>query len=88
MMKGNTHLLLVLLLTASGALAAGMTRPSEADAPLQVRTVIKTHDEGYGAKRAPGPSDLLKTPKADRPDAPYLAPKVTHIPKQEVPDAE
>jgi hypothetical protein len=87
-MKRNIYLLLGFLLIVSGASAAGQPAPTEAQEPLQVRTIIKTHDTGYGVKHAPGPSDLLKTPKAERQNAPYLKPKVIQVPKQEVSDAE
>jgi hypothetical protein len=88
-MKLAIYLLSGCLLIASGAAAAGEPAPSQEKKTLQVRTIIKTHDaDYYGVKREPGPSDRTKTPKADRPDAPYLRPKIVHIPKQEVHDEE
>jgi len=86
MMKSRNYLPWCILLIASGALAAGESASASQERPLQVRGVVKTHDWGYDVKQAQGASELVKNREAHA--GTYPSPKIVHVPKQEVSDAE
>jgi len=86
MMKRRTYLPWCILLIASGALAAGESASVPQERPLQVRTIVKTHEWGYDVKQAPGSSELVKDREAN--SGTYPRPKIVHVPKQGVSDAE
>jgi hypothetical protein len=86
MMKRSAYLSWCMLLIASGTLCAGETPSRPQDEPLQVRGVVKSHAWGYDVKRSPGSSELAKTREALCETRP--GPKIVHIAKQGVSDAQ
>jgi hypothetical protein len=86
MMKRSAYLLWCTLLVVSGTLRAGESASRPQAGALQVRGVDKTHEWGYDVKRSPGSSELVKSREAFS-DARF-GPKIVHIPKPGVSDAQ
>jgi hypothetical protein len=86
MMKRSAYLSWSVLLIASGTLCAGESASRPQAGALQVRGVVKSHEWGYDVKQAPGSSELAKTREALSDGR--LGPKIVHIAKQGVSDAQ
>lgn len=86
-MKRYASLLCGAVLMASGVGGDGAPLSAEAEGPLQVRSVVRTHETGYDVVKPPRP-EPPKGPNTDGRAAPPLKAKVVHIPKQEAADAQ